>query len=141
MVTTLILLNILIAIAYFGLAVLAVLWTRLPIPRWICWMLRIFAATFFLGCGIHHLHYAIHISSARPAVVTELVDWHFLAVEMMQAFAAPATDITILIALHYMTVTIQIKDFVSGDVPPHLTHVHVDQRDEGDPAVDVNHEP
>jgi hypothetical protein len=106
MITTYIAASVLISMAYYLLAVVTLFFVRLPIPRRLNLVLIAAGATFFFGCGSHHMHMAVHVAIDAP-VRTAMLTWHLLAVELMQAIAAPVAAVLVLFALRHLTIRVE----------------------------------
>jgi hypothetical protein len=82
---------------------------RLPIHGALNFTLIAAAAVFFFGCGSHHMHMAVHMAGDER-VRDAMLSWHLLAVELMQAFAAPLAAVLTLLALRHLTIRVEGDD-------------------------------
>jgi hypothetical protein len=106
MITVYIAASVLIAIAYYLLSAVTLVLVRLPITKALNIMLITAGAAFFFGCGSHHMHMSVHMANDE-AVRDAMLSWHLLAVELMQAVAAPLAAVLTLLALRHLTIRVE----------------------------------
>jgi hypothetical protein len=86
------LMHVVIALAYFVLAVITTLLVRLP-EEWETWAARAGGGLFFLGCGLHHIEFMAHAASGDPL---DFLTWHHMVPGFMQVIGAPVFVMAIL---------------------------------------------